>query len=106
MNRIDERLNQGDVEEWEIINGTGTNHNFHIHGTHFRVISRNDNPALVAENEKGYKDVVYLPPNEKVKFIVEIPNDGVTADDANPYMFHCHFLEHEENGMMGQFTVS
>jgi len=106
MNRIDERLSQGDVEEWEIINSTGTNHNFHIHGTHFRVISRNDNPALVAENEKGYKDVVYLPPNESVKFIVEIPNDGVTANDANPYMFHCHFLEHEDNGMMGQFTVS
>ncbi len=26
--------------------------------------------------------------------------------DANiPYMYHCHFLEHEDNGMMGQFTV-
>ena len=106
MNRIDARLSRGDVEEWEIINGTGSNHNFHIHGTHFRVISRNGNPADVAENEKGYKDVVYLPPNERLKFIVEIPNDGVTADKNNPYMFHCHFLEHEDNGMMGQFTVS
>jgi bilirubin oxidase len=26
--------------------------------------------------------------------------------DANlPYMFHCHILEHEDAGMMGQFAV-
>ena len=106
MDRIDAALSRGDVEEWEIINGTGMNHNFHIHGTHFRVVSRDDDPAAVAENDKGYKDVVYLPPHSRLKFIVEIPNDDVTADAANPYMFHCHFLEHEDNGMMGQFTVS
>ncbi|BAF71750.1 multicopper oxidase family protein [Sulfurovum sp. NBC37-1] len=106
MNRIDAALEQGDVEEWEIVNSTGMNHNFHIHGTHFRVVSRNDDPNQVHENEKGYKDVVYLPPHTTLKFIVEIPADGVTADSNNPYMFHCHFLEHEDNGMMGQFTVS
>jgi hypothetical protein len=22
-----------------------------------------------------------------------------------PYMFHCHLLQHEDNGMMGQFVV-
>jgi bilirubin oxidase len=22
-----------------------------------------------------------------------------------PYMFHCHILEHEDMGMMGQFVV-
>ncbi|WP_052746142.1 multicopper oxidase family protein [Sulfurovum lithotrophicum] len=106
MNRIDAALSQGDVEEWEVINDMGVDHNFHIHGTHFRVVSRNGSTAQVLENEKGYKDVVYLPANETLKFIVEIPADGVTADSNNPYMFHCHFLEHEDNGMMGQFTVS
>ena len=29
-----------------------------------------------------------------------------TADTATPYMFHCHILEHEDAGMMGQFTVA
>jgi len=106
MNRIDVALSQGDVEEWEIINDMGVDHNFHIHSTHFRVISRNGNASEVRENEKGYKDVVYLPANEILKFIVAIPSDGVTADANAPYMFHCHFLEHEDNGMMGQFTVS
>ena len=23
-----------------------------------------------------------------------------------PFMYHCHILEHEDNGMMGQFTVT
>ncbi len=23
-----------------------------------------------------------------------------------PYMYHCHILEHEDRGMMGQFTVA
>ena len=103
MMRIDERLKLNEVEEWEIINDMGMNHNFHIHATHFRVISRNGSAAQVRANEKGYKDVVHLAGNERVKFIVKMTD--VTADDANPYMFHCHFLEHEDNGMMGQFTV-
>lgn len=103
-NRIDERLTLGEVEEWEIINNMNADHNFHIHATHFRLISRNGSAAQVKANEKGYKDVAYLPANESMKFIVKMTD--LTADDANPYMFHCHFLEHEDNGMMGQFTVS
>ena len=27
------------------------------------------------------------------------------ADPTTPYMFHCHILRHEDNGMMGQFVV-
>ena len=106
MNRIDVELSRGAVEEWEIINHTGMNHNFHIHGTHFRAISRNNDPSQLGENEKGYKDAIAMPPFTTLKFVVAIPNDGVTADRNNPYMFHCHFLEHEDHGMMGQFTVS
>jgi len=28
------------------------------------------------------------------------------ADDRHPFMFHCHNLEHEDAGMMGQFVVT
>lgn len=31
--------------------------------------------------------------------------DKRAAADA-PFMYHCHILEHENAGMMGQFTVS
>jgi hypothetical protein len=27
------------------------------------------------------------------------------ADDNIPFMYHCHMLVHEDEGMMGQFTV-
>ena len=102
MNVINERVPLGDVEIWEVENSMMMSHNFHIHATHFRLLERNGSSANVAENEKGYKDVVYIPPHEKVKFIVKM----VDYKDANsPYMYHCHFLEHEDAGMMGQFTV-
>ncbi|MBT5720075.1 MAG: multicopper oxidase domain-containing protein [Gammaproteobacteria bacterium] len=26
-------------------------------------------------------------------------------DEENPYMYHCHILEHEDRGMMGQFVI-
>lgn len=28
------------------------------------------------------------------------------ADPDMPYMYHCHILEHEDAGMMGQFTLT
>lgn len=28
------------------------------------------------------------------------------ANREMPFMFHCHILEHENAGMMGQFTVA
>jgi hypothetical protein len=28
------------------------------------------------------------------------------ADPDTPYMFHCHLLRHEDQGMMGQFVVT
>jgi FtsP/CotA-like multicopper oxidase with cupredoxin domain len=31
---------------------------------------------------------------------------GSGIDPDLPYMYHCHILEHEDAGMMGQFTVT
>jgi len=103
MNRIDERVALGDIEIWEITNNMMVDHNFHIHATHFMILERNGSSANVAANEKGYKDVVYIPANESVKFIVKMVD---YADNTVPYMYHCHFLEHEDAGMMGQFLVT
>ena len=40
--------------------------------------------------------------NQTVRILVQF--DEYT-DPALPYMYHCHNLEHEDAGMMGQFTV-
>ncbi len=85
-----------------MINEMNVHHNFHMHATHFLVAERNGSYNNVADNEKGYKDTVYLAPNDRVKLMVKMTD---YTDAANPYMYHCHFLEHEDAGMMGQFTV-
>jgi len=101
-NRIDESVPLNAIEIWNITNNMGVNHNFHIHATHFRILSRNGNASAVDLNERGYKDVVFIPPHESVSFIVKMTD---YKDTNVPYMYHCHFLEHEDAGMMGQFVV-
>jgi len=99
---INEIIPLNQVEIWEVTNDMMLNHNFHIHATHFMILKRNSNEFDVEENEKGYKDTVLIPPNESVTLIVKMTD---YKDNINPYMYHCHFLEHEDAGMMGQFIV-
>jgi len=53
-------------------------------------------------SESGWKDVVLVYPGETVRFITKFED---FADPDTPYMYHCHFLGHEDAGMMGQFLV-
>jgi FtsP/CotA-like multicopper oxidase with cupredoxin domain len=92
-------LNQ--IEDWTITNNMNVDHNFHIHATHFRLTKRNGSTAIAPE-ENGYKDTVFIPAGESVTVQVVMKD---YTDTTVPYMYHCHFLEHEDNGMMGQFTV-
>lgn len=101
MDRIDDNVTLGDIEVWEITT-TGTmmmgspGHPFHIHGTQFQILSR-DGVAPEA-SEQGWKDTVFVRANETVRIIVRFNYEGV-------FMYHCHILEHEEAGMMGQLEV-
>ncbi len=98
--RIDLRQEQGVTEVWEVYNKRdmmgGMSHPFHIHGTQFKIISRDGKEP--EPNEQGLKDSVLVQPGEKVKLLVTFPEKGL-------YVFHCHILEHEDNGMMGQIEV-
>ncbi len=99
INRTDFNVKKGTEEIWNIsnnINMMDMPHPFHIHGTQFRVIERNGKiPPL---NEQGWKDTVNVEPGENVKVLVKYTVDGIM-------MYHCHILEHEESGMMGQFMI-
>ncbi|RKD27133.1 copper oxidase [Ammoniphilus oxalaticus] len=100
IDRIDFTQKKGEVEVWEIYNKPdemgGMIHPFHIHGTQFKVISIND--ELPPENLRGYKDTVSLDSGDRVKLAVRFDEPGI-------FMYHCHILEHEDNGMMGQVKV-
>ena len=40
--------------------------------------------------------------SENMKLLVKMTD---FTNEKIPYMYHCHFLEHEDAGMMGQFIV-
>jgi FtsP/CotA-like multicopper oxidase with cupredoxin domain len=100
MARIDVRVPLGSIEVWEIENATPLAHPFHIHGVQFRVLDRDGEPPLPHEN--GLKDTVLVDPGSAVRVIAAFTD---FADPQHPYMYHCHILEHEDAGMMGQFLV-
>lgn len=98
MDRIDERVRLGETEIWEVF-ADEMAHPFHIHGTSFQVLSHNGSPVDMATT--GLKDVVLV--NGIAELLVKF---NKPADESTPYMYHCHILEHEDAGMMGQFTVA
>ena len=100
MNVINERVPVGQWEIWEIANASMMAHPFHIHNVQFRVIDRDGHapPPL----ETGFKDTVIVNPREQVRVLLRFEEH---SDPDTPYMYHCHILEHEDAGMMGQFVV-
>lgn len=101
MDRIDEEVNLNESEIWIIRNSGGmmqaSGHPFHVHGTQFQIISRNGRePSL---QERGFKDTVFVDLGEEVAIRIRFTHPGI-------FMYHCHILEHEDSGMMGQFRVS
>src|SRR5699024_6671028 len=98
--RIDLTQKKDETENSKVYNKPdelwGMVHPFHIHGTQYKVVTINgeEPPAHL----QGYKDTIKLDPDDRVKLAVKF-------DEAGVYMYHCHILEHEDNGMMGQVKV-
>jgi FtsP/CotA-like multicopper oxidase with cupredoxin domain len=96
---INEAVTLGTTEVW-YIHGKGARHTVHVHGCSFLVIDRDG--ANIPAWEKGWKDTVIVSGKRPVRVLVKF---NQVADRNSPYMYHCHMLEHEDMGMMGQFTV-
>jgi FtsP/CotA-like multicopper oxidase with cupredoxin domain len=99
--RIDEEIPLNETEVWIIRNLGGMmmqagGHPFHVHGTQFQVISRNGQTP--PPEERGFKDTIFVAVGEEVQIRIRFSQPGI-------FMYHCHILEHEENGMMGQVRV-
>ena len=100
MNRIDETVRKGDTEIWRIT-VDDWRHPFHIHGCSFRILSQEgETPPAYAQ---GWKDMVHVDGDVWSEILVRF---DYSAPNNSPYMYHCHILEHEDCGMMGQFTVT
>lgn len=101
MNVINYRIPFNNTEIWELRNQTPIAHPFHIHNVHFYVLTVNG--VAPAAHLQAKKDVVLVPGgNGVVRFIAKFDD---FYSDTFPYMYHCHMLTHEDDGMMGQFLV-
>jgi FtsP/CotA-like multicopper oxidase with cupredoxin domain len=93
---------QGSVEDWTIQNRTGENHEFHMHQIHFLQLEANGVPVPNGQ----YLDMIQVPywtgtgpyPSVKVRMDFRGP-------DIGDFVYHCHILGHEDNGMMAIIRV-
>jgi FtsP/CotA-like multicopper oxidase with cupredoxin domain len=93
--RIDFETKLGTTEIWEIVS-VGMPHPFHVHGALFRILSLDGKPPPA--HLAGWKDVVLVETNAEL-----LVSFTKAATREHPFMYHCHILEHEDAGMMGQY---
>jgi FtsP/CotA-like multicopper oxidase with cupredoxin domain len=106
----DEIVRLGDLEVWEFVNQSGMMtmaHPMHVHNVQFQVLERQVLPPLqetwdaVRDGylDEGWKDTVLVMPGERVKVLLKF------EDYEGLYLYHCHNLEHEDQGMMRNYRV-
>lgn len=95
MDRVDESARLEATEIWEIRNLVGMDHPFHLHGFSFQLLCRNGTP----EPFQSWKDTVHVPKRQSVRFLIRY------TDHPGRWMYHCHILDHEDQGMMGILEV-
>lgn len=94
----------GAVEDWTIENRSGELHVFHLHQIHFEILE--EDGARVPPGERQFRDTVEVPywkgkgPYPSVTARMDFR--GMVVGD---YVYHCHILGHEDNGMMAIIRV-
>ena len=102
------------IELWDIQNAQmSMPHPMHMHGFSFQVVSRRNSPTQVHKlaqdtdgrlvTDLGWKDTILVWPGETVRIAIDFTNE-FSGDQT--YLFHCHNLEHEDQGMMVNHRVS
>lgn len=95
--RFDAQPVLGTTEEWTLVNPSGWTHVIHIHDVDQQLMSRNGAPPQAYEL---FKEAWHIGGGQTVVVRIKF------TDHVGPYVFHCHVLEHEDDGMMSQFNVS
>src|SRR6201996_1306294 len=96
-------VHSGTVEDWVVENRAQEDHIFDIQQIHDQVLEVNGQPV----NDPAIRDTVDIPywsgsgpyPSVKVRMDFRDPNIIGT------FVYHCHILEHEDGGMMGEILV-
>ena len=92
---------KGDTERWRFTTKGNAPHPVHVHGAYYQIVSRTGGRGRVFPWEQGWKDTVLLEDGETVDVLIRFDHSAVSG----LYVMHCHKLEHEDMGMMANFTV-
>ncbi|KND32696.1 O-aminophenol oxidase PhsA [Streptomyces acidiscabies] len=111
---------EGSYEQWTFLNLAGFAHPMHIHLADFQIMGRDvydvsgfrpeiggtatpialkPDVVPIPANEQGYKDVFRALGGQGLRVM------GTFDGAYGRFMYHCHFLEHEDMGMMRPFVV-
>lgn len=112
---VTEKPSLDSIEIWNIINGTPLPHPIHVHLVQFKILERRPfnvelyqkegkleftgDPQPPRDYERGFKDTVKADAGMVTKIIMH------WKDHIGYYMWHCHFLEHEDHDMMRPILV-
>lgn len=86
-------LDRGQSYVFVLRNKSPFTHPVHIHGHTFKLISSDK-----LSRPEHHTDTLLLLPDETAEV-------AFVADNPGNWMFHCHIIEHQENGMMGYLRV-
>jgi FtsP/CotA-like multicopper oxidase with cupredoxin domain len=95
--------NVGAVEDWTIENHALETHAFHIHQIHFLMLEVDGQPVA----NQDLRDTIEIPfwtgtgPYPSVKVRMDFRDPTI----AGTFVFHCHILLHEDQGMMHKIQV-
>lgn len=99
------KAQEGEAVRIRLINETLWPHAIHLHGHHFRILSRsgldsagNSVVSDLGHESQAFRDTVLLARNETVEI-------ALVADNPGKWMLHCHMLEHQASGMGTWFEV-
>ncbi|MET3575235.1 multicopper oxidase [Bhargavaea ullalensis] len=103
------------MEKWNFLNLTPIQHPIHVHLVQFKILGRRPFDTELFESEgilkwtgpfepprdyeRGWKDVVKADVGKMTSILMHF------KEHAGHYIWHCHFLEHEDHDMMRPVTV-
>ena len=95
MDRVDQTITLGAVEEWRLRNTSLDWHPFHIHVNDYQVVAINGEPVAAY----SWEDTTAIPAEGEIVIRMRF------LDFPGKTVYHCHLLDHEDAGMMGIIDV-
>jgi FtsP/CotA-like multicopper oxidase with cupredoxin domain len=84
----------GTIEDWTIRNRTDEVHDFHIHQIHFAAERIDGRPVP----HPVWQDTIVARPRGSVELLMDFRDPVVRGT----FLYHCHILDHEDQGMMAK----